>query len=82
MVATSFSSTAVTIFSTAHGFLLNLHQQRQAATISFLSHHQQLTTFSSSTAAGDIALLFSLHNQRLLFTVSCSLVIVSSAFKM
>ncbi|KAL9340584.1 hypothetical protein Peur_066803 [Populus x canadensis] len=42
-------------------------------TISFLSHHQQLTASSSSTAAGDIGPLhrqpFSLHYQRL-FTVS------------
>jgi hypothetical protein len=70
------------ISSTAHGFLFNLHQQRQAGNDLFSFHHQQLTTSSSSTAADDITLLFSLHHQRLLFTVSCSPVIVSSAFKM
>ncbi|KAL9379412.1 hypothetical protein Peur_027894 [Populus x canadensis] len=43
------------------------------STISFLSHHQQLTASSSSTAAGDIRPLhrqpFNLHHQQL-FTVS------------
>jgi hypothetical protein len=71
-----------------HGFLfinngeaatisfLSHHQQLTASssifinngkptTIFFLFHHQQLTTSSSSTATGDIALLFSLHHQRL-----------------
>jgi hypothetical protein len=41
-VAASFSSTAVTISSTAHGFLFNLHQQRQAS--------NNLLSFPSPTA--------------------------------
>jgi len=41
-IATSFSSTAATISSTAHGFLFNLHQQRHA--------DNDLFSFPSSTA--------------------------------
>jgi hypothetical protein len=58
-VAASFSSTAAMISSTAHGFLFNLHQQRQAGNdlLSFpiinssrlpLHQQQQATSLSSS----------------------------------
>jgi hypothetical protein len=43
-VAASFSSTAATISSIAHGFLFNLHQQRHA--------DNDLLSFPSSTADG------------------------------
>jgi hypothetical protein len=43
-VAASFSSTAATISSTAHGFLFNIHQQRHTG--------NDLLSFSSSTADG------------------------------
>jgi hypothetical protein len=43
-VVASFSSTTVTISSTAHGFLFNLHQQRHAG--------NDLFSFPSSTADG------------------------------